>query len=156
MIRLIAPIVEGHGEVGAVPVLVRRLVNVARPDAFPQINPPIRVNSGSFLNLKDPAYLRRYVELAASKAAQAGPGLILIPLDCEDDCPGQLGPSLLERARQVRPDVPCLVALACREYETWFLAAAASLRSHRGLPADLQPPTAPEALRDAKGGSIET
>ncbi len=76
---------------------------------------------------------------------------MLILLDCEDDCPGQLGPRLLEQARQVRPDVPCLVALAYREYESWFLAAAASLSGKRGLPNDLEPPDDPETVRDAKG-----
>jgi hypothetical protein len=47
--------------------------------------------------------------------------------------------------------VPIIVALAHREYETWFLAAAHSLRGVGGLPADLDPPAAPEAIRDAKG-----
>jgi hypothetical protein len=40
--------------------------------------------------------------------------------------------------------------LAYREFETWFLAAAQSLRGQRGLPSDLDPPDAPEAIRGAK------
>jgi hypothetical protein len=51
----------------------------------------------------------------------------------------------------VRGDVPITVALAYREYETWFLAAAKSLRGVGGLPPDLEPPAVPESLRDAKG-----
>jgi Domain of unknown function (DUF4276) len=43
------------------------------------------------------------------------------------------------------------VYLAYREYETWFLAAANSLRGHAGLPIDLAIPTDPESIRDAKG-----
>jgi hypothetical protein len=41
--------------------------------------------------------------------------------------------------------------LAYREFETWFLAAARSLRGICGLPNDLEPPKDPELLRDAKG-----
>lgn len=148
MIKVIAPIVEGHGEVAAVPELLRRLAAEMTPASLPQVNPPIRIKAGSFL--RDPEYLNRYVALAAGKAAQGGEGLVLILLDCEDDCPGQLGPRLLEQARRIRPDVPCLVALARREYETWFLAAATSLRGKRGLPKDLEPPEDPETVRDAK------
>jgi hypothetical protein len=51
----------------------------------------------------------------------------------------------------VHSDVRFLVALAYREYETWFLAAARSLRGVSGLPADLSPPLNPETIRDAKG-----
>jgi hypothetical protein len=47
--------------------------------------------------------------------------------------------------------VPTVVALAHREYETWFLAAARSLRGIAGLPLDLDPPAVPEAIRNAKG-----
>jgi len=77
-------------------------------------------------------------------------GSVLILLDCEDFCPAQLGPQLLHRATQVRADVPILVALAFREYETWFLAAAESLRGHAGIPNDLTTPHNPEAIRGAK------
>jgi hypothetical protein len=72
-------------------------------------------------------------------------------LDCEDDCPDELGPKLLEKAKAGRPDVTIIVILAYREYETWFLAAAHSLRGVCGLPADLDPPDDPELFRNAKG-----
>jgi hypothetical protein len=58
---------------------------------------------------------------------------------------------LVRRARAARADRAIGVVLAMREYEAWFLAAAASLRGQRGLPDDLAPPAAPESLRDAKG-----
>ena len=76
---------------------------------------------------------------------------MLIMLDCDDDCPAILGPDLLRRAQGVRGDVGFLVALAHREYESWFIAAARSLRGLRGLPADLAPPDSVEAIRNAKG-----
>lgn len=132
----IAPIVEGHGEVEAVPALLHRIALEA-PNHALRVNAPIRVKAGSFLN--DGTYFRKQIILAAAKAAQAA-GFVLIILDCEDHCPATLGPSLLERARTIRNDVSYLVVLAYREYESWFLAAARSLRGMRGLAEDLDPP----------------
>lgn len=144
---LIVPIVEGQGEVEALPLLLRRIAAALPQPTAVRVNPPIRVKSGSFLS--DDAYFSKYVSLAAAKAAQ-GSGLVLILLDCEDDCPAKVGPVLLNNARSVRSDVPHLVALAYREYETWFLAAAESLRGIAGLPQDLSPPPDPERIRGAK------
>lgn len=144
----IAPIVEGKGEVEAVPKLLRRLFQHGRQHGFLVVNPPIRIKSGSFLNDED--YFRRYVELASRKAQGHFRGNVLILLDCEDNCAGKLGPQLLARARKVHSQVPFTVVLAHREYETWFLASAPSLRSVGGLPVDLDAPTDPEAIRGAK------
>lgn len=145
--RLIVPIVEGHGEVEALPLLIRRIFNEFLPGVNPAINPPNRVKAGSFVNDND--YFNKYISLAAAKAAQ-GNGMILILLDCEEQCPGNLGPQLLGRAEAARADIACSVILAHREYETWFLAAASSLRGVSGLPADLVPPPNPESIRGAK------
>jgi hypothetical protein len=144
----IAPIVEGHGEKEAVPALLYRLARVAGTERPLRVNHPIFVKASSFLH--DAAYLTRYATLAAGKAAQAD-GFVLVFLDCDDDCPAKLGPDLLRRVRSVRSDVEWLVVLAHREYESWFLAAARSLRGRYGLPSDLEPPPHHEAIRDAKG-----
>jgi hypothetical protein len=147
----IAPIVEGHGEVQAVPVLLRRLAAEIAPTSQFSLNPPLRVKAASFANDSD--YFRKYIELAARKAKQwpNSKSCVLIILDSEDHCPGQLGPQLLIRAQACRPDVTIIVILAHREFETWFLAAARSLRGACDLPNDLEPPRNPESLRDAKG-----
>jgi hypothetical protein len=118
------------------------------PGLNPRINPPTRIKAGSFLN--DADYFLKYVTLAAAKAKQ-GRGLVLILLDCDDDCPARLGPDLLARATQVHPDVPYLVALAKREFEAWFIAAFDSLRAGDGIGVDVEKPTDPESIRDAKG-----
>lgn len=144
--RSFIPIVEGHGEQKALPLLVRRIFFEISPGTYPDVHPPVRVKSGSFLN--DTAYFEKYVYLVADKAAQAN-GEVLILLDCEDDCPAILGPRLLASAQSVRNDVPYHVVLAHREYETWFLASTESLRGH-GLPNDVTPPANPEAIRGAK------
>lgn len=144
----IASIVEGHGEIEALPALLHRLAAPLGLSSTLRVAPPIRVKSGSFLH--DQEYFRRHVELAASKAINYG-GAVLILLDCDDQCPAELGPALLARAQSVRKDVRFLVSLAYREFETWFIAAADSLRGKFGLPEDLLRPERFESIRDAKG-----
>ena len=145
----VAPIVEGHGEVQAVPILLRRFLAELRDDAWVRVNPSLRIKAGSFLN--DEAYFTKHLELAARKAKKHERGSVLILLDCDDACPAELGPEIAAKASALRPDVPITVVLAYREYETWFLAAAQSLRGVAGLPNDLEPPPDIEAIRGAKG-----
>lgn len=137
-------IVEGHGEVYSVPLLMRRLGE--RFGVACTSPPPLRVKRPVIVK---PGELERHVELMADKVGAGG--RILILLDADDDLACQLGPALLQRARAVRPDRTIGVVLAVKEYEAWFLAAATSLRGQRGLPAELDPPPEPERIRDAKG-----
>lgn len=148
MSLFIVPIVEGFGEVEAVPLLLRRIATQVSPTLVPRINPPTRVKLGSFLNDSD--YFERYVKLAGAKARQAD-GLVLILLDCDDACPGTLGPLIVSKANKVCSDVPYLVVLAKREYEAWFIAALDSLREYAGIASEVEKPADPESIRDAKG-----
>ena len=145
MIR-IASIVTGHGEVTAAPLLLRRIAQDLDPGLILDLPSPLRLSEGK-LHKQDE--LARTVELAARRAGPHG-GVFLLT-DCDDGCPAQDGPALLARVRAVRSDRPLAVALAHREFESWFLAAAESLRGRVGLDAQLSPPDQPEALRDAKG-----
>jgi len=90
------------------------------------------------------------VKLAAY-AAQHNKGFVLVLLDCEDNCPGTLGPDLLAKAQGVHGQVEIIVALAYRECETWFLQAAESLRGTHGISAGTTAPPNPTSIRDAKG-----
>lgn len=147
MSAVIACIVEGQGEVEAVPLLIRRIAEQACPDVLLKIiSPPIRIPR---TKLAKAGELERAVELAARQAGAQGAVLILI--DSDDDCPAQTGPQLQARAEAARRGFAISVVLAKREFEAWFLAAAESLRGHRGLRADLNAPADPEAMRDAKG-----
>lgn len=139
-------IVEGHGEVEALPILLRRVAAAIEPSLPLDIRRPIRVQRGTLLKTGE---LERVVNLAARSTTSHGAVFVLI--DADDDCPATLGPALLERARAARPDVAVSVVLAMREFEAWFLAGAASLGGRRGLPEPLSPPPHPEAVRDAKG-----
>ena len=74
----IAPIVEGHGEVQAVPILIRRIAAEIDVNLTVAIEPPIRVPAN---RLRKSGELERTVELAARKLGGAGGILILI--DCD-------------------------------------------------------------------------
>ena len=139
-------IVEGHGEVEAVPILIRRIAKRLYPELQVVTPPPIRVPRDKVVKAGE---LELRVELAARKISSQG--AILILLDSDDDCPAQLGPALLRRALQARNDLPIAVVLAKHEFESWFLAAAESLQGQRGLRNNLLPPNNPEAIRGAKG-----
>jgi len=142
----ILPIVEGHGEVAAVPLLIRRIAAEFRPEAALAVARPLRSGRDS---LVQPDGVERAVELAA-RQTRPGDG-ILVLLDADDDCPRDIAEQLIRRARQQRMDRNIRVVLANREFEAWFLAAASSLRGKRGLRGDLESPADPEAIRDAKG-----
>jgi hypothetical protein len=143
----ICPIVEGHGEEEAVPHLIRRIYSEYGEGVLPEINKPIRVKPSSFI--QDAEYFQKYVALASMKAASKN-GKVLILLDCDDECPASIGPKLLADAMRVRTDVPIVVVLATREYESWFLAAADSLRGYKGLSETMVAPENFEQIRGAK------
>jgi len=143
----LALIVEGEGDVAAVPVLLRRVAAALQRHDLEVQMPPARVSRTVIA--REPE-LRRYVELMARKV---GPGdAIVVMFDADDDCPAQLGPRLSAWAREQRPDRRTLVVAIPREFEAWLLASAVSLRGKRGLPVNLEPPERdPEQIRDAKG-----
>ncbi|RZL92993.1 MAG: DUF4276 family protein [Variovorax sp.] len=145
---IVVPIVEGDGEVAALPVLLRRLAEWKTPEIPLRISTPIRVYKGRFLNKEEE--FRRHLLLAAAKTGDDG--WVLVLLDADDDCPAERGALILERARQMIPHRPVSVVLANREYEAWFIAAASSLDGQRGfsLEAEANPADA-ESPRNAKG-----
>ncbi|MBC5764947.1 DUF4276 family protein [Ramlibacter albus] len=143
----VACIVEGDGEVPAVPVLLRRLASWISPEIQVAIQPPIRVYKDRFLN-RDEEF-RRHLLLAASKAGDGG--FVLVLLDADDDCPAEQGELIRERVQQVIPHRRYSVVLANREFEAWFIAGAESLKGSRGFncsDADLL--IDPEGPRNAK------
>ena len=143
----IAAIVEGHGEVAALPILLRRMSQWQTPGAQVQVLKPIRVRRERFLN-RD-AEFRRHLLLAAAKCGDQG--WILLLLDADDDCPARRGPAILNRARDCVPHRRVSVVLAKREYEAWFIAAAESLHEHRGFSFDPAEIPDAEGPRNAKG-----
>ena len=124
----IACVVEGHGEVEAVPILIRRIAARVDPALSILVRRPLRISRSQIARVGE---LERAIELAARQVGRQGGILVLI--DSDDDCPAELGPELLGRARKARSDLPIGVVLAKREFEGWFLASAESLRGKRGI-----------------------
>ena len=154
-------VVEGHGERESVPVLLRRVAESVDPGLVVDVPQPIRVPKSRLVKAGE---IERAVELAARKVG--GGGALFVLVDSDDDCPATLGPSMLARLAETRADFPAAVVVAKREFESWFLAAAESLRGCRGMPPDLTGPPDPETVRGSKewlgarmeepGGYVET
>jgi len=141
----LGPIVEGFGDVKAVPILLRRMLGIVAPNRSLEVLQPYRVPRQKLVKEGE---LERVVDFVGR---QTGPGgAIIVVVDADDDCPALLGPELLRRARTTRPDRKTSVVLAKHEFETWFIGAAASLAGHRSLPEGLIPPPNPEHIRGAK------
>lgn len=131
----IATIVEGHGDVAAVPVLLRTL----RP--MWTIPRPIRVPRARIVK---PEILKRYLGIAeAAIVEHGGRGAVLILVDADDDCPAELGPELLDHAQLALPHRCCEVVLPKAEFEAWLIGGVAV----EGFSAV----ASPEAVRDPKG-----
>lgn len=141
----IASVVEGEGEVRALPKLLFRLARQLSV-ADLRVPDPMRLSRGKLVATGG---IERAVAAVAQRVGK--PGGVLVLLDADDDCPADLGPALLNRARAARSDMPVCVVLANREFEAWFLAAAASLAGSQGFPSGLSAPVNPEQIRDAKG-----
>jgi hypothetical protein len=141
---IIQPIVEGQGDVDAVPVLLRRLRDEAQAWGLEVAKPHRR--SRTLLVKKE--FLQSAVRVAGLTPDCAG---ILIILDADDDCPKVLAQALEEWAQDAAGQLPCAVVMANREYEAWFLASIETLRGKAGiLPGAVSHPD-PENPRDAKG-----
>lgn len=139
----IQPVVEGHGEVAAVPVLLRRLIIEAKILGV-DVGKPIRRTRSELATEKG---ITRSILLAHGKPNCAA---ILVIFDGDDNCPAQLGPKVQEWADAAARDTPCAVCIAHREYEAWFLATLDSIGDKFGG-KDVQSHPNPESPRDAKG-----
>lgn len=141
----IASIVEGDGEVPALPKLLHRIA--AEHGVSGLLTPnPMRIPRGK---ITIAGGIERSVAAAALRVS--GKGGVLVLLDADDDCPAEYGPVLLGRAKGARPDKSVSVVLANREFEAWFLAAAPSLAGQFGFPSEFARPKNPELPRDCKG-----
>jgi len=144
----IYPIVEGYGEVQAVPVLIRRLLTEANCFVV-NVGRPIRRSQSQFHSQEG---VRVAVKVALRQPDCSG---ILLLLDGEDDCPKELAEDIRGWAFEAAGRVPCDVIVAYREYETWFLAAIESLAGKYGIRNGAAAPADPESRRDSKAALEE-
>ncbi len=151
----IVPVVEGHGEVQAIRILLERVLRELFHHAGVHILQPIRQPRGKLL-LNDPGAgaLSRALALARRKLSdppvEDAVGLALVLLDADEHCPAELGPDLKARLDASSPGIDVCCVIANVEYETWFVAAAESLREHLTLGGGDEIPADPEGSRSGK------
>ena len=152
MLLRVQPIVEGHGEDGAIRILLVRIWHELLGGAGIDVLRPFRKPQGTLLQETG---LQATVDAAKirldSRTRDGFRKLVLILIDSEGQCPAQLGPQLLQWARQARSDADIACVMPHPMFETWFAAAAASLAGAHDLPADLKPPADPEGNGLGKG-----
>jgi hypothetical protein len=144
--------VEGVGETVAVPVLLRRIWKEYGLGESPIIHDPAhRIPRGQIV-ANSGEKLSRAIQLAATYFRQpqfaSDFGLVLILVDADEDLPCVLGPRIYEAAQAIRCDLNVSSIVANKEYETWFVAAAASLTEFLDLTSSI--PSDPEAERCGK------
>ncbi len=152
------PIVEGDGEVAALPLLLRRLlydvyqiydVNIARPK-----------NARGCGNLTAPDQIERFVAYASLEPECDGI-LVLIDNDAvrgliegnvlNEDCAPALAHYLAERIQAMHLAKPVAVVVARWEYEAWFLASLETVGAVVGVSKGTAFEGDVEAERNAKG-----
>lgn len=141
----ILPLVEGHGEVEAVPALLQLLLtDMGHHTWYVDQRRLKRVRGLSYLRNRLASFLE-YLRIDA-------PDAVLILLDLDDGCPVDEARSLSAEIVQAHLPFPVAVVFALREYEAWFLASMPSVAGATPLlPTDLEYDGDPEGRRDCKG-----
>ncbi|ASR56126.1 DUF4276 family protein [Cellulomonas sp. PSBB021] len=142
---VIASVVEGHGEVQGLPVLLRRIA-AERHDCNALVSKPHRVPRGKMTHR--PTELQAAVRLQAARLPDGG--VLLVLADSDDDEPAQLADDLKQTVDGAAVGARVAVAVAVKEYEAWFLAGVQSLRSHRSVLDDAAYAGDPELPRSPK------
>ena len=143
--KRLLPIVEGHGEDKAVPLLLRRILE-SQGIYETQILPARRY--GEY-----PTVAKNFDNFFQAAIKEKAPILWVMDFDSKDyDCPVKEAQSLLSRAAALRPGWPLKIAFLVKEYETLFLIDEVASRT---VFPDILPktsfPECPENIRDAKG-----
>jgi hypothetical protein len=142
------PIVEGHGEVEAVPILLRRLATEQLGLHSLHCLPPFRLPRTKLMKEDE---LSRAIALGRLKMRDlAGPHLILVVMDADDACPANVVQALRLQHRALFAAAPTSIVLAIRECEAWFLAANMCEADHRNLRAVTPVHPDPEEMANPK------
>ena len=139
----IIPIIEGQGEIEAVPTLLYKILHDLQQWQW-QIGKPFRANSLG--------RLKKYLTSLLRKASNRKDcGAILILLDLDDGCAVDTAKQLVDEVRKLKLAQPVAIVFAVREYEAWFLASLPTIIGHYSLPSDLIYEGDIESKRDVKG-----
>jgi hypothetical protein len=151
MTLYVAPIVEGPTEEGCIKIILSRIWRelLSAADRAELAVLPANPAHRTALTKEGHPELEEKVQRAVRGVrgrirTPEDHGFVLILIDADEDCPKDLAPRLLDRARTIRSDADIACVFAKRELENWFKAAAQSLVGVHGLPADLDAVTDPE------------
>ena len=113
---VIVPIVEGDGEVEAIPNLLRRVLGELHGRYDIRIQRPINARG-------KPKLLKRFENFLEYARRDQECNAVLVLLDGDKDCPRDLATDLAQTAAGLNMGVPVAVVCAHREYEAWFVAS---------------------------------
>ena len=129
----IVPVVEGDGDVSALPALLSRILleKHSRTDVAVAQGKSgvVSANGRSNLERKFESFLQHALNKPECDA-------ILILLDSDGDCPVELARRLLQRCEQMSLIRPVEIVCANRSYESWLLASLNTIRGQRGIRED--------------------
>jgi Domain of unknown function (DUF4276) len=146
MSKKIELIVEGVGDVQALPVLVERILR-AHNIFDVQVAQPVH-RRGEIRTVRT-----RFNEFFRIAAYHGRPVLCVLDFDC-DDCHDALGEEreFLRMAQAIRPQYPFQACFLVKEYESLFLWDLEATKTVFPLiKSDYVFPDNPELIRDAKG-----
>jgi hypothetical protein len=145
----VSPIVEGHGEVQALRVLLDRIVDALAPGRSIDVLRPIRRPRGTLVKTDG---ARRAAALARLKLGRAEEGrrVVLLLIDSDGECPAEVGPRLAGYLKEEAGDCEVIVAIAHLEYETWLAGSAGTMTDLLDLSARERLPARPEEERVGK------
>lgn len=138
----IASVVEGHGEVQAIPILIRRIA-MTRGVFDISIRTPHRIGRPHMTSPKVAAAVRM------QRLAVGEDGIVIVVYDSDDD-----DPAVASRETESQLDnssCRATVLVAVREYEAWLLAGIQSLRNSHLIKGDASFAGDPELPRNAAG-----
>lgn len=142
--RRLLPIVEGHGEIPAVPILIRNIL-AAQGIHDVQLLPAWR--HGEY-----PSVAKKFDNIFLAAIKENAPILWVMDFDSKvHDCPVKEAQNLLVRAEALRPGWPIKIAFLSKEYETLFLIDETATRKvFPDIPTKTPFPENPENIRGAK------
>jgi hypothetical protein len=141
---IIQPIVEGPGDVTAVPLLIRRICYELECCLGARVAAPMKVARSKMVQ---EAEMRKYLRIAS---ADPECKLILLFMDADDDCAKEISELLRPWIEGEALRVRCEVIVIPREFECWFISAIESLRGVRGISEAATSHTTPEMVRNPK------
>jgi hypothetical protein len=142
----IYPIIEGHADAVAVPMLLRRIATESLDihDLF--CLPGDRVPRGKLLQPDDVGKAIRRGRIQLSK--KDPPHLVLVLMDADTDCPVSLRNTLVLQHGTLLNAVSLVFVV--REFEAWFLAANMNGAHHRSLREFTPVIPDPESVKNPK------